>query len=93
MSDEPLPAKLQEFLARHIDSIAQLEALLLLRATPDMIWDAPSTARRLYISEQEALETLAHLADRGLLTRRSADYRFAPQSEEILEMVGQLAEY
>jgi hypothetical protein len=35
MPDQYLPAELQEFLARYIDSIAQLEGLLLLRGAPD----------------------------------------------------------
>lgn len=93
MSEEPLPVALQEYLARNIDSIAQLEALLLLRAKPEVVWDPQDTAKRLYISEQEAAETLAHLAAQNLLTRDTAGYRFDPASEEHREMVKLVAEY
>jgi hypothetical protein len=92
MSDQ-LPAELREFLARHIDSIAQLEALLLLRSAPDTVWDAQGTAKRLYIGEQEAIETLAHLAAHHLLASDAAGYRFHPQTQELLDAVGLLADH
>ena len=93
MSDQPLPAELREFLTEHIDSIAQLEALLLLRDGPDVAWDAQSTAKRLYIGEQEALEALAQLAAHGLIARGASSYKFDPQSEELSRMVDLLADY
>jgi hypothetical protein len=92
MSD-PLPADLREFLARHIDSIAQLEALLLLRAAPDEVWDAPRTARRLYVGEQEATETLAYLAAHGLLAHEPGGYRFCPLTQELVDMASLLEEH
>lgn len=91
MSDR-LPAELQEFLARHIDTVVHLEALLLLRAAPAAAWDAESIAKRLYTSEQEALEALAHLAVHGLLSSDAAGYRFNPQTQELLGTVELLAE-
>lgn len=33
--DELIPVDLRDFILRHIDSVSQLEALLLLRAKPD----------------------------------------------------------
>jgi hypothetical protein len=38
MTDEVIPADIKNFIARHIDSVIQLEALLLLRACPDETW-------------------------------------------------------
>lgn len=92
MSD-PLPAELREFLARHVDSIAQLEALLLLRGAPGAVWDAKSTAKRLYIGDQEATETLAHLAAHGLISSDAAGYKFGPQTHELSGMVDLLTEH
>jgi hypothetical protein len=92
MSD-PLPADLLDFLTRHIDSIAQLEALLLLRAAPGEVWDVQRAAKRLYVSEQESFETLAHLAVHGFLSGDRSGYRFDPQSQELLSMVELLAEH
>jgi hypothetical protein len=93
MSDQALPAELREFVASHIDSIAQLEALLLLRSAKDSVWELQSAARRLYIGEQETSETLAHLAAHGLIVREAGGYRFGAQSDELSRMVELLAEY
>ena len=93
MSDQLLPHDLLEFLARHIDSIAQLEALLIARAAPDTVWDAQSASKRLYIGEQEASDTLAHLAEHALLIRELTGYKFCPQSPELSRGVELLAEY
>jgi hypothetical protein len=93
MPTEPIPAELKDFLARHIDSIAQLEALLLSRGSAGAVWDAPATSKRLYIGEQEAAATLAHLAEQGLLMRAAAGYKFSPQSAELAGVVDLLAHH
>jgi hypothetical protein len=91
MSD-PVPEELRDFIARHIDSVAQLEALLLVRSASDQYWDVPVVARRLYISDQEASDTLSQLAAHGLLATEADRYRFAPQTQELLDRVDVLAE-
>ena len=91
MSDQPFPAELREFLAKHIDSIAQLEALLLLRHSSDVVWDVQAIAKRLYIGEQEAEEVVAsspHMA----LSYEENGYRFRPKSHELAGMVDLLAD-
>jgi hypothetical protein len=93
MPGEVIPVEVQDFLARHIDSIAQLEALLLSRASPEAIWDPPLTAKRLYIGEQDASETLSHLAEHGLLVREPRGYRFASRSPELTAIVDLLAHH
>jgi hypothetical protein len=92
MAREALPAELREFLTRNIDSIAQLEALLLLRSAPDSVWGGRDTAARLYVSEREALEALSHLAMLGLLARSDECYRYAPQSDTLSGVVDILAD-
>jgi hypothetical protein len=92
MSD-PLPAELLEFLARHIDSIVQLEALLLLRSAADEVWDVPRIARRLYVDDQEASDALAHLAAHGFLAREPGGYRFCPLTQELLNVASLLADH
>lgn len=93
MTDQPLPAELQEFLAKHIDSIAQLEALLLLRDAPDVAWDVQATARRLYIDDQQASHVLAHLCAEGLVESEAGTFRFRPRSDELSRLAGLLDEY
>lgn len=93
MSDHHLPAELLEFLAMRVDSVAQLEALLLLRAQPGLLWDPKNVASRLYIGEQDALEALGHLASNGCLTREADGFRFEPQSDHLAQTVELLADY
>ena len=62
-----IPSEIREFIDAYIDSVAQLEALLLLRRDPEVTWDAESTAGRLYISSEEAAALLKKLASDGFL--------------------------
>ena len=47
MADDAIPDGVRDFVLRHIDSVAQLEALLLLRANSNENWDVPRAAARL----------------------------------------------
>jgi hypothetical protein len=76
MVDDGIPAELREFITNSIDSVGQLEALLLLRNNADEGWDAPQLARRLYVSEAEAAAILAHLVEQGFVTEQDAPYRY-----------------
>ena len=93
MTDESIPADLREFILRFIDSVAHLEALLLLRANPQTSWDVPTVAKRLYTSEEQASEVLAQLCVEGLISRESDLYRYAGQPAESLAMIDRLAQY
>ena len=91
MADDLIPGDLRDFILRYIDSIAQLEALLLLRAHAGEDWDAKQTAARLYAGEPEVAEVLARLCADGLLCCNDGVYRYAPQSPEQHAMVERLA--
>lgn len=86
-----LPPAVRELIARRIDSIAELEALLLLFNEPHARWDAAAVARRLYVPEPQALEVLRRLAERGLASVDGGCWRFAPSAPAIGEAVGALA--
>jgi hypothetical protein len=92
MTDEIIASDLRDFILAHIDSIAQLEALLLLRANPGERWDAAKAARRLYISEGEGHDALARLCAEGLLTQSEAGFSYAGLPPEKSEMIDRLAE-
>jgi hypothetical protein len=91
MADEIIAGDLREFIGRYIDSIGQLEALLLLRAHPHEAWDGSRTAARLYASEAEVAEILGRLCADGLLSCNDAMYRFEPATPELRNMVDRLA--
>ena len=88
--NDPIPAEVRDFIFRHIDSVAQLEALLLIRSNPHEIWDIPRTAKRLYTTHQEVAEALARLCDDGLLSVAEGRYRDNASREQRI-LVDQLA--
>ena len=81
MPDEVIPADVQDFIVRHIHSIAQLEALLLLRAKHAEPWDVPAIAGRLYTSEKETAELLSQLCDAGFVRVSDGIYHYDPAPE------------
>jgi hypothetical protein len=89
MTDELVPDDVRDFIQRYVDSVAQLEALLLLRASPNEAWDAARTAKRLYTTEQEIVEVLARLCADGFLTCKEGMYRFecAPEQQQRVDRV------
>jgi len=94
MTEDPIPDDIKQFILKSIDSVAQLEALLLLRANPQGKWDVQAVAKRLYITEQDAFPLLARLSEQGLVARgdESGDYVYQPASADLRQMVDRLAE-
>lgn len=91
MNDSVIPQDARQFLLKNIETIAQLEGLLLLRADPGSAWDAPAVARNLYIDEPEAAQVLERLAARGMLSVDGSRYAYAPANPDIAAMIDQIA--
>ncbi|HEY7662945.1 MAG TPA: hypothetical protein VH934_07470 [Xanthobacteraceae bacterium] len=89
MADDIVPDDVRDFIQKHIDSVAQLEALLLLWANPNEVWDATRTAKRLYTTEHEIAEVLARLCADGLLVCKDGVYRYecAPEMSQRVDRV------
>jgi hypothetical protein len=92
MADEPIPADLREFILKYIDSVAHLEALLLLRANPQASWDVSTTAKRLYTTEQQTSEVLDRLCADGLVSSKDETYRYEGHPAELRVMVDRPAD-
>jgi hypothetical protein len=73
--DDPVPAPLRAFLLEHIDSVAQLEALLLLRRAGKPL-PTQTVAAALYVPEPTASSELATLQARGLIEARPEGWCF-----------------
>ena len=87
-----MPASVREFVARHIESVAQLEVLLLLRAAPEKGWTAAEVASALVIQpESVAAGWLQDLAARGLAREQGHSYRYHPP-EDLRRTLDELAE-
>jgi hypothetical protein len=91
VAEDGIPAELRDFIARHIDSVGQLEALLLLRDNAERGWSASELAARLYVAEAEAAAILAHLAVQGFVTVKGETVQYDRQARQA-GMVDRLAE-
>jgi hypothetical protein len=93
MADGDLPPDVQLFLHDQIDSLEQLECLLLLYRRREDIWSAPDVSRELQLSEPVAEEALRALCERGLLAIASVpeQFRYAPSSAGVAELVERIA--
>jgi len=88
-----LPEDVYRFLYQNIDSVEQLEVLLLLRRLPDRGWTAEEVARELYSHPTSILHRMTSLAGRGLLRElEPACYQYAPRSTELHDTVTRVAE-
>jgi hypothetical protein len=91
MSDD-FPAELRTFLAENIESVAQLELLLLLRREPEKSWTIAAAAQTSYMAEEMTAVLLGELCADGLLgTTAQGDYRYAPRTPELAKLVDELA--
>jgi hypothetical protein len=89
-----LPEVVRRFIVDHVDSVEQLEILLLLHQHPERAWDAESVARELRISALSASDRLEDQARAGLLARVEGSpggYRYAPGTPALDEAVAGLA--
>ncbi|MEX0806196.1 MAG: hypothetical protein WD688_23180 [Candidatus Binatia bacterium] len=95
MNYELIPHDVRQFVLDRIDSVAHLEALLLLRSKPDEEWSCQAVANRLYIDQRQTAELLTHLHADGFVTAtagQSPVYRYQPASMELQQMVDRLAQ-
>ncbi|HVW75161.1 MAG TPA: hypothetical protein VHC39_16105 [Rhizomicrobium sp.] len=92
MTEEGVPQEIRDFLSRCIDSVAELEALLLLRESPAQDWDPATLAHRLYVSEAEGAKILEHLVHCELATKSGAGFRYFLRDAERRRLVDGLAD-
>jgi hypothetical protein len=94
LSDDGLSPEAAEFVVRFIESIHQVELLMLLRRTPDRWWTADDIARELRESSLIVSADLLGLRTYGLVAVQSAvpmTYRYEPGSVHLHAGVESLA--
>jgi hypothetical protein len=87
-----VPKEVERFIAAEIESVEQLEVLLLLRGAADKEWTAREVARALVSQVDSAGAWLEVMAGSGLLRKAEGGYRYAPPSAEVERTVDALAE-
>jgi hypothetical protein len=92
MPDE-FPPKLEQFIAQHIESLAQLEMLLLMRQDPERHWDCAEIARLLYIGGDMCAQLVKDLERHGIVRQvpESDGYQYHPRDAEMNRLVSDLA--
>jgi len=95
MTDPPIeiPVHVRRFLEANIDTVPQLETLLMMYASADREWLIADVAARNYTTEQRAVETLNALQRRGLVTAEQSPprFRFNPANDDVRALVVELA--
>ncbi|GAB2177146.1 hypothetical protein [Dongia sp. agr-C8] len=91
MPEEPIAADVRIFIAQHIESIAQLEALLLLHDQPDQWWTPARVAERVFADEKEMQAVLSRLCAIELVVSKQDAYGYERRAA-LAETVDRLAE-
>jgi hypothetical protein len=88
-----IPAEILQFIDQHIESLAQLEGLLLLRADPGREWDTREIAKALYIPAEMAVSLLAEMGRRGfvkVIAKPGAHYSYRAPDADTDRLLGEL---
>ena len=94
VTESAVPQNVIAFIKAHIDSVLQLEILLLLQAQQQRAWSAAEIAHELRIDPAWTSGQLQDLAAAGLLAASSGTppaYRYAPRTAELDDAVAGLA--
>jgi hypothetical protein len=85
-AEDAISDEVKAFIAAHVDSVLQLELLLLLHAQAPRTWTADELARELRIDRAWASAQLASLAGAGVLSASGDDppaYRYEPRAPQL----------
>jgi hypothetical protein len=89
---ERLPEDVQRFIVEHVNSVEQLETLLLLRSDPQKLWTVDEVSHALYTQSAAAQMRLGDLQARGLLAAHADDRWQYGATGDADELVGRLAD-
>jgi len=88
-----LPQDVHQFLYRNVESVEQLEVLILLLEHPDRGWSPEEVARTLYSHPASIARRLAMLLGQDLLREiEPGCYQYAPRTGELHDTVLRVAE-
>lgn len=95
MHEDGLSPEVGKFISQCIDSVEQLELLMLLARTAGRVWTAEDVATTLGLSPGSVGRNLEALASRQLLSSipgQATGYRYAPATDALRASVQQLAD-
>ena len=99
MAEQSLPSRVEQFIGDHVDSVMQLEVLLLLAEQPGKVWTAAELAQQLRIDVAWVDAQLRAMVAGGLATVDDSGagggggpaFRYAPRTAELSATIDELA--
>jgi hypothetical protein len=83
----------EKFIADHVESLAQLETLLLMRAERERVLDCDDLAKRLYIRGDDCAKILGTLEAKRFVRRSAADpaqFQYQPADAAVDALIEEL---
>ena len=93
MARAEIPAAVLEFVVKRIDTVTELETLLIMSAEESRRWSVDEIAARIYVAKPSAEAVLHALERHRLIVADDAgeSFRFSPANEEERQAVVQTA--
>ena len=93
MTKADIPAAVQQFVLKRIDTVAELETLLIMSAEETREWSVDDIAARIYVANPSAAAVLHALQMHGLVAANETGtkFRFSPAGEEERQTILQTA--
>lgn len=94
MSENDIPKAVRDFVFEYIDSVEQLEILLLLESNSSKSWSASEMNGLLRSNLNSVEKRLSLLISQGLVKQRpDSQYLFAPEREDFQKIIHNLSDY
>jgi DNA-binding MarR family transcriptional regulator len=95
LGEEAITPRVRQFITDHVESVMQLEVLLLLAAQPGKVWTATELAQQLRIDEAWVDAQIRGMGARGLVGVAEGpppQFRYDPRAAELGQAVAELAQ-
>jgi hypothetical protein len=93
MPKADIPPAVLQFILKRIDTVTELETLLIMCADEARVWSVDDIASRIYVPAPGAAAVLHGISVKGLVSvdESGREYRFSPANDEVRQMVQQTA--
>jgi hypothetical protein len=92
VSESEISKEVLEYIAEHINSLEQLEILLLLKDQPTREWTAEAVFTVIQSSQSSVSQRLQEFGEKGLLIQRQTGlFQYAPKDESLAQTIHALS--
>lgn len=90
MAEANFPEHVKEFILEFIDSVEQLEILLLLKSTPDKKWNCKTISDELRSTPDSVKGRLISLEKSKIIQKVGDTYQYKPETQELRKAIDDL---